>query len=71
MSVAPNARARAIRIGVSAEHDDPLGAKATCGNHPAQPDGAVADHRHDLSGLYSRSASGMVAGAHHVCQREQ
>ena len=36
--------------GMPAEDDDPLRAEAPRGDHSAQPDGAVADDGHRLSG---------------------
>ena len=49
MSVAPNSVGQRNPVGMAAEDDDPLGAEALRGDHAAQSDGAVADHRCRLS----------------------
>src|SRR5829696_5750922 len=57
-------------IGMTAEQDDLRGAEPLGGDHSAEPDCTVA---HDSDGLSRRdlcSQSGVVPGAHHVCQRE-
>ena len=58
-------------LRVVAEQDDPLGAEPLRGDHAAQPDGAVADDGDGLAGTDLRGECGVVAGAHHVGEREQ
>jgi hypothetical protein len=60
---------RALRI--AAEQDDGVSAEALRGDHTAQPDGAVTDHGDRFAGTHLRGKSGVVAGAHHVREREQ
>ena len=48
-----------------------LGAEPLRGDHPAQADGAVADHGDGLAATGLRRDGGVVAGAHHVGEREQ
>ena len=56
MSVAPNSRAERDPVRVAAEDDDPLRAQPLRGDHPAQPDGAVADDGHRLARARRRRA---------------
>jgi hypothetical protein len=58
-------------VGMTTEEDDLRGSEALGGDHPAQPDCAVAHDSHALSRRDLCRQSGMVPGAHHVCQREQ
>ena len=65
-SVAPKPRAISSRSGWWPSDDDPLRAQAMGGEHPAEPDGAVADD-HGGAALGSRTTGRrVVAGAHHV-----
>ena len=57
-------------IGMAAQHDDLLGAKASCGDHAAQADRAIADNRRDLAGTDHGSASRVMASSHHVAECE-
>ena len=56
---------------MAAEDEDPLGAETPGGDHAAQADGPVADDGHVLAGGDPRGTGGVVAGAHHVGEREQ
>jgi hypothetical protein len=56
---------------VAAEQDDSLGAETLRRDHSAQADGAVAHHGDGLARLDLGRESGMMAGAHHVGEREQ
>ena len=54
-----------------AHDDDLLGAHALGRDHAAQPDRTVADHGRPAALADARHDRRMVAGAHHVRQREQ
>ena len=71
MSVAPNSRASGLAVGVAAEGDDPLGAEPLGGEHGREADGAVADDRDGAAGLDLRADGGVMAGGHHVGERQQ
>ena len=58
-------------IGMTAEHDDLLGAEPAGGDHAAQTHGAVTDDRDHLARAALCGERGMVARAHHVRQRQQ
>ncbi len=56
---------------MAAQDDDLLRAEPLGGNHSAQPDSAIAHHRHTLPGSSLGDDGGVVPGAQHVGQREQ
>ena len=58
-------------LGVVAEQDDLLGAEPLRGDHAAEADGAVADDGDRLAGRDPGRDGGVVAGSHHVGQRQQ
>jgi hypothetical protein len=58
-------------IGVAAEQDDPLGSEPPRRNDAAKSNRAVPYDGDDVACMYSRREGGMVAGAHHVRQRQQ
>ena len=58
-------------VGVLPQQDDPLGPEPLRGDHTAQAYGAVADDRDGLAGADLRRERSMVAGAHHVGERQQ
>ena len=57
--------------GVATEQDDPVRAEALGCDHAAQPDGAVADDGGDAARRDARAKGCVVAGAHHVGERQQ
>ena len=67
----PEVRRQRLAVGVAREGDDPLGAEALGGEHAGEADGPVADDRDGLAGLDVRAHSGVVAGSHHVRERQQ
>jgi hypothetical protein len=58
-------------IGVTAEQDDPVGSEPTRRSHAAESDRAVSDDGDDVACTYPRRECGMVAGTHHVRERQQ
>ena len=56
---------------MAAHDDDLLGAEALGGDHAAQADGAVANHRDALARADRGGNRRVVPGAHHVGEREQ
>jgi len=58
-------------IFMAAHDDDLLGAQAFRGDHAAQADRAVADHRCGLAAADARDDCRVMSGAHHVGQSEQ
>ena len=56
---------------VPADQDDPFGAQAAGGQHPAQPDRAVTDHHHLRPRSHPGGACRVVPGAHHVREGQQ
>jgi hypothetical protein len=64
-------RARARFDPLAAEDDDLLGAETLGGDHPAQADSTVADDGRDLAGTNAGDNGRMLAGPHHVGQRQQ
>jgi hypothetical protein len=58
-------------IRIAAEQNDPFGAKPLRRDHTAQPDRTVADDRDDLARANLRRDGCVVAGAHHVRERQQ
>jgi hypothetical protein len=58
-------------VWMTAEENDPLGIEASGGDHSAQPDGAVADHRDSLPRTDLGAESRVMAGSHYVREREQ
>ena len=42
-----------------------------CGDDPAEPDGAIADHGHRHTGCHLRGIGGVPPGAHHVGRGQQ
>ena len=70
--MAPNSLRERDAVRVAAQDDDLLGAEALGGDHAAQADRAVADDGDRLARARRRAATrGVVAGAHHVGEREQ
>ena len=53
-------------VRMPAEHDDPLGAEALGGDHPAEAHRAIADHSGGYAGRHPSYSGGVVAGAHHL-----
>jgi hypothetical protein len=58
-------------FGVAAEQDDLLGAEPLRCDHAAEADGAVANDSDRLTGRDLGRDGSVVAGAHHVGQRQQ
>ena len=71
MSVAPNARADRLPVGVPAHRDDAGRAQPRRGEHRAQPDRAVADHDDDVAGTDVRRDGGVMPGRRDVGEGEQ
>ena len=65
------ATGEALPVGVTAERDDPLGAQALRGQHGGEADGAVTDDRHRSPWRDPGTDGGVMAGRHHVGQRQQ
>ena len=57
-------------LGIAAEQEDPLAAESLRRDHRAQPDGPVAHDRDRLARTDGRRDSRVVAGSHHVGERE-
>ena len=60
-----------LPVGMARHCDDALGPEASSGQHRAQADRAVADHDHGAAGPDLSRDGCVVAGSHHVGQREQ
>ena len=58
-------------VPVVAEDDDPLGAEPLGGDHAAESDGPVADHRHRLARFDAGDHRRVVTGAEHVGQGQE
>jgi len=58
-------------VGVATEDDDLLGPEPAGGDHAAQADGPVTDDRHALAVCDVGGECRVVAGAHHVRERQQ
>ena len=71
MSVAPNSRANTLPVGVAAEGDDALGAEPLRREHGGQADGTVTDDCDGVAVLDAAAHRSVMAGRHHVRQREQ
>jgi hypothetical protein len=69
--VAPNSRPERNPLGVVAEQDDLLGAKALGCDHAAETDGAVADDGDRFPRPDPGADGRVVARSHHIREREQ
>ena len=69
-SVAPNSF-QCDPVGVAAHDDDLLRAEPLRRDHSAQTDSAVADDRDRAARTHPRGDRGVMAGAHHVGQRQE
>src|SRR5205085_803737 len=58
-------------VGMTAQEDDSLGAEAPGGDHAAQADGTVADDGHGLARPSLGAERGVLAGRHHIRQRQE
>ena len=58
-------------VGMTPQHDDPLGAEPARGNDGAQTNRAVADNRCDFAGTDLCGERGVVASTHHIRERQQ
>lgn len=70
-SVAPKWRPSSVRASWRPHEHDPLGAEPLGGDHPAQADRAVPDHEHRVAAADTGGDRPVVAGGHHVRQREE
>ena len=58
-------------VGVVPQDDDLVSAKAPGGDDAAQPDGPVPDYHDLLSWLDACDHRGVMAGSHHIGQRQE
>ena len=60
-----------LTLRVTRHRDDLGSAESLRGDHTAQTHSPVADNDHRVTGLHTRTHGGVVAGSHHVSQRQQ